>query len=51
MKCPKCGYEWKLAGAVKGGRASKRRLTAEQARAMQKAAVEARRRNRDRNAS
>ncbi len=47
MKCPRCGYVWKLASAIKGGLASKRRLTPDQARAMQARSVEARRRNRE----
>jgi hypothetical protein len=37
MKCPKCGYEYKDKGRVKGGKLSRRILTTEQARAMVKA--------------
>jgi len=36
MKCPKCGHVFKDPARVKGGKISKRRLTAAQARMMVK---------------
>jgi hypothetical protein len=37
MKCPRCGYIFEDPGLVKGGKMSRRTLTAKQARAMVRA--------------
>jgi len=37
MKCPNCNHEFKDPARVKGGKASKRRITAAQQKAMQAA--------------
>ena len=37
MKCPECGYKWKDAGRVKGGKLSRRTITPEQQKMMQEA--------------
>jgi len=37
MKCPKCKYEWKHPGFVRGGAMSKRTITPEQQAVLQAA--------------
>jgi len=43
MKCPKCGFEFKDPGRVKGGQMSKRKLSKRMALEMAKKSAEARR--------
>jgi len=44
MKCPKCGFEFKDPGRVKGGQMSKRKLSKHIAKKMAKKSAERRRR-------